>query len=233
MNFPYLTNTVIDGEAERLRFEALQARARDVPVDLDASVYDHLCEKDSLIIDDEAELPDEEGEEVLGKTLVRAGRLLINRRLKESRDVGRYRFTVAHEIGHWRLHRPGVLASAEQTGLFPEVSGADVITTLNRSIVGPNPPRHEIQANRFAASLLIDHEALCREFAARFEAGVLSQLLNHVRSRPSRERGRFLAAHAGAGQGSLAGSFAVSIEAMAIALETRGYLQDAPSLFSS
>jgi Zn-dependent peptidase ImmA (M78 family) len=228
---PYLANSVIDAEAERLRFEALQSRAADVPADLDAIVYDYLCDKDALIIDDETDLPDEDGEEVLGKTMVRAGRILINRRLKQSGDTGRYRFTVAHGLGHWRLHRPRILAADDQTGLFPAPVGGDVITTLNRSIGGPKPLRHEIQANRFAATLLIDHKALRREFTDRFDGAALSHLLNTARSRGPREQGRLLAAHSSSQSPSLATLFAVSIEAMAIALESRGYLVENPTLF--
>jgi len=233
VTFPYLSNTVIDGEAERLRFEALQSRASDVPVDLDAIVYDYLCDRDALIIDDENDLPDEDGEEVLGKTMVRAGRILINRRLKQSGDTGRYRFTVAHELGHWQLHRPRILAADEQTGLFPDLVGGDVITTLNRSIVGPKPPRHEIQANRFAATLLINHHVLRREFTARFDGATLSKLIGRARALGSREKGRTVAAYSGPNSRSLAALFAVSIEAMAIALESRGYLHESPNLFTT
>jgi Zn-dependent peptidase ImmA (M78 family) len=229
--FPYLANSAIDAEAERLRVEALRSKAHDVPVDLDAIVFDHLCEKDELTIDDEREIPDEDGEEVLGKTLVRSGRIVINRRLKQSPDVGRYRFTLAHEVGHWRLHRPVVLAAAEQRGLFGDLTD-DVITTLNRSIVGPNPPREEIQANRFGAALLIDRTALRREFAARFPSADLGAVLKKGSHGTTRERGRFVAAHCCRGLPSLASRFAVSVEAMAIALETRGYLEDGPTLFS-
>jgi len=232
VNFPYLSNAAIDSEAERLRFDALQSRASNVPVDLESIVYDHLCEKDQMIVDDETDLPDEDGDEVLGKTMVRAGRIMINGRLKRSGDLGRYRFTLAHEIGHWRLHRPRILAAAAQRGLFPEVGGVDVITTLNRSIVGTKPPRHEIQANRFAATLLIDREALQREFVARFAASGITKLFAAARHLSLRERGRLVAAHVAGGMPSLASAFSVSLEAMAIALESRGYLQDGPGLFS-
>jgi Zn-dependent peptidase ImmA (M78 family) len=230
VNFPYLPNAAIDTEAERLRVQALGSKAHDIPVDLDAIVFDYLCEKDALVIDDETELPDEDGEEVLGKTFIRSNRIVINRRLKQSPDIGRYRFTLAHEIGHWQLHRPIVLAAAEQGGLFGDENN-DVITTLNRSVVGPNPPRQEVQANRFAATLLIDREGLGREFSARFGPGELSAMLMAGPRRTIRERSRFVGAHIARGLPSLASRFRVSIEAMAIALETRGYLEDSPSLF--
>lgn len=231
MNFPYLSNTEIDGEAERLRFEALGSKALEVPVDLDAIVYDFLCERDQLIVDDETDLTDEGGDEVLGKTMVRSGRILINGRLKRSGDIGRYRFTLAHEVGHWRLHRPQVLAAIDQPGLFPEMIGIDVITTLNRAMVGLKPPRHEIQANRFAATLLINREALQREFAVRFGTIDLADVLASPRRLALRDRGRLLAGHQTGGHPSLASTFAVSLEAMAIALESRGYLAEGPTLF--
>lgn len=203
----------------------------EIPVDLDTIVYDHLCERDQLSIDDEADLPDEDGDEVLGKTLVREGRILINGRLKRSGDSGRFRFTLAHELGHWRLHRRCILATHEQVSLFDGIGIHDVITTLNRGVVGPNPPRHEVQANRFAATLLIDHAVLSREFAVRFGALGPSAILNPLQRLSVRDRGRRLAGQVVGDTPSLAAVFAVSLEAMAIALESRGYLEDGPTLF--
>jgi len=231
--FPFLSNKAIDGEAVLLRGEALGHRATEIPVDLDCIVYDHLCERDQLSIDDELDLPDEDGDEVLGKTLVREARILINGRLKRSGDVGRFRFTLAHEVGHWRLHRRCILAADEQGSLFGEARARDVITTLNRGVVGPNPPRHEVQANRFAATLLIDPKILSREFAVRFGPEGAGAILNPLRHLTLRDRGRRLAGHVVRSSPSLAAAFAVSLEAMAIALESRGYLADGPSLFQS
>ena len=39
--------------------------------------------------------------------------------------LGRYRFSVAHEIGHWRLHRSYVAKDANQTSLFDASTRAD------------------------------------------------------------------------------------------------------------
>jgi len=70
---------------------------------------------------------------------------------------GRYRFTLAHELGHWRLHRHLYLRRANQRTLLPD---------------GPNRPDHvlrshhsdpkEVQANRFAACLLMPREMVKR-----------------------------------------------------------------------
>ncbi|MDZ4259474.1 MAG: ImmA/IrrE family metallo-endopeptidase [Gemmatimonadales bacterium] len=232
MEFAYLPDEAIDHEAERLRQDALGLRARDIPVDLDAIVYDHLCEHEGLIICDDVELADEDGETVLGKLEVGAGRIHISASLKT--DRGRYRFTLAHELGHWRLHRPMILAGADQGSLFSSTGGnGQTMTTLNRGITGLKPPRHEIQANRFAAALLISPSALRREVSTRFGDTGIRELLQGMPPNASiRDRGRFIAAHEVNALAPLATAFDVSLEAMAIALESRGFLTtSSPTLF--
>jgi len=234
VNFPFMKNEEIDSAANRLRFEALGTRAREVFIDLDAIVYDYLCERDALSVDDEAELPDEDGDEVLGKTFIKPGRILVNRRLKTSRDQGRYRFTLAHEIGHWILHRPLILAVIDQPSLFSELAGVESLTTLNRSVTSPRPPRHEIQANRFASGLLIDHDLLRDHFRARFGAGGgAGSSSSSATELPPRALARHLASQAIGPLPPLAGVFGVSVEAMAIALESRGFLPGETPLFGS
>lgn len=229
MNFPFLTNRQIEREAELLRIEALRQRAEDVPVDLDAIVFDHLCELEGLILADDQVLADEDGDEVLGMLEIGPGRIHINASLTS--DRGRYRFTLAHEIGHWRLHRPLLLAEAAQPSLFGSAQpDSGPLKTLNRSIVTINPPRHEIQANRFAANLLVSAAALACEVGKRFGSSGPAEALNKVEDHSIRERGRYLAALSAEGHPALAATFGISLEAMAIALEVRGYLDTAPRL---
>lgn len=229
MGFPFLRNEEIDAAASKLRFDALGQRAREPFVDLEAIVFDFLCDQDdSPSIDDEAELADEGGEEVLGKTVVRPGQILISKRLRGPREQGRFRFTLAHEIGHWILHRPLLIAALDQPDLFSELSGVGTLVTLNRSLTDASAPRHEIQANRFASTLLIDHETLREEFRSRF-----GDVRTVAKGGVVRERSRALAAAVVGGGKALADSFGVSVEAMAIALESRGYVSTPGSLFDS
>lgn len=229
MAFPFLTNNQIAREAELLRFEALGQRSHEVPVDLDAIVFDHLCERESLIISDDRVLADEDGDMVLGMLEIGPGRIHINASLASER--GRYRFTLAHELGHWRLHRPLLLAEAAQPSLFGLASTDSArLKTLNRSIVGTNPPRHEVQANRFAANLLIGSAALAAEVTSRFGSAGLAEVLSKVAGQSSREQGRFLATFDVGTAPALADAFEVSVEAMAIALEAGGYLATSPRL---
>ncbi len=232
MNFGFIPDVQIDAAALRLKVDALAPdKLHDVPVDLDSVVFDCLCERDELVVDLDTELEDEDGEEVLGKTVIYPGRIQINARLRP--DSGRFRFTLAHEIGHWILHRPILLAARDQVGLFMEVGVVAALTTLNRSLTDARPPREEIQANRFAASLLIDHDRLRSEFHARFGTDGPSHVLraNGASKWPLRDQARFLAA---AGPAlPLSQLFSVSVEAMAIALESRRYLPHGATLFDT
>lgn len=64
--------------------------------------------------------------------------------------LGRYRFTLAHESGHWRLHRSHFLQNPDQLGLFGS-DGKPVCVC--RSAEAKKPV--EWQADYFAAHLLM------------------------------------------------------------------------------
>lgn len=68
---------------------------------------------------------------------------------------GRYRFTLAHEVGHWVLHRHLYYRDRSQTSLFGEKPIPDIVCRSDQS----QDPR-EYQANRFAASLLMPRRML-------------------------------------------------------------------------
>lgn len=72
---------------------------------------------------------------------------------------GRYRFTVAHELGHWRLHRHLYLRRAGERSLLPDTAPRpDHVLRSHQS-----DPK-EFQANRFAACLLMPREIVKREW---------------------------------------------------------------------
>jgi hypothetical protein len=71
-------------------------------------------------------------------------------------SIGRQRFTAAHELGHFVLHRD------EMGG---RVSIADTPATVE--LTDEQSDRHEREANRFAAELLMP-AGLCRARAAAF-----------------------------------------------------------------
>ncbi len=72
---------------------------------------------------------------------------------------GRYHFTLAHEAGHWRLHRQLYQKKANQLSLLP-----DKIERPEYICRSSDRAPIEIQANKFAAALLMPREMLKRSW---------------------------------------------------------------------
>ena len=237
MRFPYLTEDAVDGAAEQLLRRAFGRPWRERrPVDLDELVYEYLSPREQLSFNDEAELAPEDGEIVLGKTLPIRGQILLNRALKLDAEPGRARFTLAHEIGHWVLHRPLILAQARELDLFTGHGGISpdyALVGLNRAIFpGTCAPgavrREEWQANRFAATLLVDPVVLREEFEARFGRPPVARATQTWRYQAGtvRELAQLLARGTVGVHPPLREVFGLSTEAMAIALESRAYVTE-------
>lgn len=234
IEYPYLTEAVIEGEAAALVNAVFGGPWRErSPLDLETIVYEHLSPNENLIFDPEAKLPPENGDVVLGKTLPIRGKILLNRGLQAG-EPGRARFTLAHEIGHWVLHRKLFLARQQTLELF---AGAEVqdfeLVGLNKTTfpVSCSPravAREEWQANRFAVAMLIDSQLLREEFRIRFGAPVITLSSRHWqrRARTLRELSRLAARGTVDGHPPIRDVFGLSTEAMAIALESRAYVVD-------
>jgi hypothetical protein len=68
--------------------------------------------------------------DILGAIWVEKELVLIDHHLDPKKNpsmMGRYRFSVAHEVGHWRLHRSSVAKDPNQTSLFDAPSEPTVI----------------------------------------------------------------------------------------------------------
>lgn len=109
-----------------------------IPVNVDAIVKAHGIE-----------LFEDEGLEsfVSGILMIKAGRigLVINHYHSE----GRKRFTMAHELGHYLLHKDTSTVFIDETRLFYRGKGSE----------GSIDPT-EVEANVFAAELLMPEEAV-------------------------------------------------------------------------
>ena len=232
MRYPYLPDDEIECAADALLTQAF-GREIPVPVDLDAVLFDVLAETEQLAFNDESVLGDEDGDQILGRMWPFRNQIEICASLKtphsKGRLKGRYRFTVCHEVGHWRLHRPLHLrARAERSdGLFDTEDTQFHMVSLNRNIFSNvKPPPEEVQANRFAAHLLIPGPLLRREFQRRFGQ---PQVVTDPGS-TAYETATELAHRTTRGiSTSLCDAFEVSRQAMAIALDSRGYVTDEPT----
>jgi len=134
---------------------------------------------------------------------------------------GRYRFTIAHELGHWELHRQDV-TSAAQGSLFEQDGGGRILCRASQRY----QPR-EWQANQFAAYVLMPSELLRAEWL-RFTGATAPVLLSpremmHKRWALGED---YLPAHPLARE--LAQRFHVSNQAMQIRLEGMGLMRLAP-----
>jgi hypothetical protein len=117
--------------------------------------------------------PLDPGQAVSGLLLASRGEIWVN--ADEAREwPGRRRFTICHELGHWRLHRTGQEALfCRSTTVAPEERDVEPATTK------PPVPITEEEANAFAAALLMparlirehyprvgDHAEMCQLFGA-------------------------------------------------------------------
>jgi hypothetical protein len=237
VKYPWLDPRQIASAAGDLLSRSVGSAGTGAPcVDLETIVYDCLCEKDGMSFDDERDLGWKDGDQVLGRMKPLAGKIEITAALKRPEDVGRYRFTLAHEIGHWVLHRPLFLAEAQAPDLFGPRDVKIQMTSLNRNVFpsGPARPvvREEWQANRFAVELLIDPDVLRIAFVERFNAQVIARAspdwIGH--SRTLHEHARHLAKLHVRGLDPLGSVFGLSADAMGIALVERGYALEQPPI---
>src|SRR5260370_18917764 len=83
--------------------------------------------------------------DILGAIWVEKELVLIDRHLDPKSTpsiLGRYRFSVAHEVGHWRLHRSDAARDPDQTALFEtptETTGICRISQENEPIAWQAP----------------------------------------------------------------------------------------------
>jgi hypothetical protein len=104
--------------------------------------------------------------DVLGATWVRERKVAIDQSLDPTvhpSKEGRYRFTVAHEIGHWELHRHVYQAGANQPSLFDAPEQPSIVC---RARSGKD--RQEWQADTFSGYLLMPEDMVYLAWEERF-----------------------------------------------------------------
>ena len=138
MKIPYLTEGEIEDIAAQTRSRAeADGVSGDFPLDVEAVAEFHLNYELSYT----SQLPPG----IEGETSWTSRRILVSDAVKND---GRWRFTVAHEIGHIVLHVPLFAAQEQLTPLF-----------TSRPVLHQDK-RLEIQADMFASSLLMPQAAV-------------------------------------------------------------------------
>jgi len=157
--------------------------------------------------------------DVHGALWVNEKRVGIDQRLDPASNpsmLGRYHFTLAHEAGHWRLHRQLFLRRANQHSLFPE--GKERPEYICRS---SDTEPIEYQANRFASCLLMPRELLKRSWH-EWRDGMEPIYLPDLRAENGTDGTDEMVMENAVRP--LAGKFQVSAEAMRIRAEGMGLL---------
>lgn len=205
INVKFLSDQQIEQDAQSLitGYYHQQGQSLRIPVPVDEILETYLGL--SLDFDDLQKMlgvPD-----VLGAIWVDKREVFIDQCLdphEHPEMLGRYNFSVGHEIGHWCLHRHYLVNAVNQADMF---TGAEpqpeVICRKSQA-----RERVEIQADRFAACLLMPGKMILERFdPARFKSLSLTEVKDYVLP-------------------GLAEEFAVSRSAMLIRLEQLGLLWD-------
>jgi len=103
--------------------------------------------------------------DVLGATWIQDKLVLVDQSLdptENSPKEGRYRFTLAHELGHWELHRHHFLADAGQPSLFGDKPKPSIVC---RTSSRKEPM--EWQADMFSGYLLMPKDMIFAAWEAR------------------------------------------------------------------
>ncbi len=155
---PFLSDRVIEEHADLLLAEWANTEAPvSVPVPLDDIVELHLGL--TYEVDDLRSMfgrPD-----VLGAIWFDCNLIRIDATLDPSTNpamLGRYNFTLAHEIGHWRLHREHLRQDPDSARLFE--ANAEPAFVCRSSL----KPREEWQADHFAGCVLMPRTLLMQEW---------------------------------------------------------------------
>lgn len=152
---PYLTKRTIEEQAQQLieRYYQQEVGTLIAPIDIDGILELQLGY--DLVIEDLKQRFGKDG--VLGATASNENTIYIDSSLDTPESLGRYRFTLAHEIGHIVLHIPPP-SDTVQLSLLDDVSQQP--TPLFRCGEGElkvtsNFSPIEWQANYFASCLLM------------------------------------------------------------------------------
>lgn len=99
-------------------------------------------------------------------------RIVVDR-LEAARSPGRRRFTVAHELGHWVLHERSSVRSSVSS---PRQPAAEPTEGLHPEFDWmANYPPDELEANQFAAAMLIPKRLIARARASTSDVDELAQ----------------------------------------------------------
>jgi Zn-dependent peptidase ImmA (M78 family) len=164
----YLTTDQIEYEADKLLYDyglsVAPVAAPPIPV---AEIFECHLKFNLQFADLRAKYNDDK---VLAEIYILSKKIVVDESLdpdEHPESEGRYNFTLAHEIGHWVLHRHDVIAVAEIPDLFGEIPPPVICRDFS-------PEPHEWQANQFASHLLMPKEFVLTEWNKFYPEGSMN-----------------------------------------------------------
>ena len=151
LKVPFFADEQLEQAARELLFQFSKWRGEAVrpPINVDKLIEGYFG-LELVFID----LPEYLGiPDVLGATFLKEKRVFIDQSLDLEGKEGRLTFTMAHEVGHWQLHRPLVEANDLVLPLFSHGEVPEQPAFVCRS--AQRKARAELQSDRFAARLLM------------------------------------------------------------------------------
>lgn len=167
----YLSEDAIESDVECLLGDYMYRRGLSLtpPVPVEEILETHLkltLDFDNLHVKLGIPMQGDEPD-VLGALWVDTREVFIDESLdpeERPRLEGRYRFSLGHEIGHWRLHRHYLTSTAGETSLFAAPSEPAVVCRKSQA-----KEPIEWQANFFASSLLMPKAMVMAAWHEKFK----------------------------------------------------------------
>lgn len=150
----YLQDRIIEQESWSLLYEYSRKENWDlsVPIPVERIAEKYLGYQIELTNDGIFAEPS-----MLGGIIFDENTIQINGDIEN--QEGRYNFTIAHEIGHHTLHKTWLYAQKRQQGLFSDEVAPNILCREEGV-----KPRGEIQADKFAACLLMPEHLVKKTF---------------------------------------------------------------------
>jgi Zn-dependent peptidase ImmA (M78 family) len=171
---PHFEPVEIDKECEALVAEFLRRHRGKVEYPLDTNDLIILIEEHVGNLDVYADLSDE-GRNVEGVTRFRIGERpdieIAEILTSEDRRVNRYRTTLAHELGHARLHNPLFQRAFAAGDLFDGRREEKIVCKRETMLEAPQSDWMEWQAGYASGAYLMPRQALAAELRPILDAG--------------------------------------------------------------
>lgn len=161
ISVPFMSVKDIERAADSLLVEYSRVRGQPLagPVDVDF-IIEHVLQLDLAVIDLKRLL---ENPQVLGMTSVEDRLICVDQTLEAI--PGRFAFTLAHEVGHWQLHRHILEGRQREETLFD----LERLPSLEPVVGHGKKPPVESQADQFAACLLMPARLVREAVRVAFE----------------------------------------------------------------